>query len=71
MHFPEEIERIYIVAVDTVLRDQAKYLILISLKSPLALLLMGVMRLKKGKNKLVKKFQQWILNSESIAESYS
>jgi len=32
MHFPEEIERTKSVAVDTVLCDQVKYSILISLK---------------------------------------
>ena len=35
MHFPEEIERTKIVAVDTVICDQAKYSILISLKNHL------------------------------------
>ncbi len=39
MHFPEEIERTKSVAVDTVLCDQVKYSILISLKNHLALLL--------------------------------
>ena len=34
MHFPEEIERTKSVAVDTVLCDQVKYSILISLKKP-------------------------------------
>ena len=38
MHFPEEIERSKSVAVDTVLRDQVKYSILILKQSPSALI---------------------------------
>jgi len=38
MHFPEEIERTKSVAVDTVLRDQVKYSILILKQSPSALI---------------------------------
>ena len=41
MHFPEEIERTKSVAVDTVLGDQVKYSILISLKNHLRLLLVN------------------------------